>query len=113
MICVEATFTQAYSKLKMQVDLVAGSDVTLDITPQYFVPTASSVFTHLPVAEQTLRNANTQFRNGAYFPAICIYMHLDKTIGLRFYAENGLMAAAKLGWPAHLSKQQLKEIIGA
>lgn len=113
MICVEAGFSQAYSKLKVQVDLVAGSDVTLEITPQYFVPTASSVFTHLPAAEQTLRNANTRFRKGDYFSALCTYMHLDKTIGLRFYAENGLMAAAKLGWPAHLSKQQLREIIGA
>lgn len=111
-VCVEATFKQLYNKLKMQVDLVEGTDVTLDITPQYFVPTASSVFTHLPAAEQTLRRANTYFRDGNYFPALCIYMHLDRTIGLRFYAENGLMAAVKLGWPAYLSKHQLLEIIG-
>lgn len=110
-VCVAASFKQAFEKVKLQIDLVKGGDVTLEVTPRYFTETASSVFRRLPEAEQSLRHGNQSYRNGDFFTALCIYMHLDQTIGLRFYAENGLMAAAGLGWPGGLTREQLREIV--
>ncbi len=78
----------------------------------YLNPTAASLTGSLPEPQQTLRAANSGFRQGDYLYALCVYLHLDQTIGLRLYMENALMAVHRLGWSQLASSRRLREMLG-
>ena len=97
-IRLEHRFAHHHRGLRLQVDILAGSESTaLTIDKLLLVETPASVRRRLPANRLNIRSANQSYRSGDLETAMGLYFLLHQLRPLPMYTMNAKAAARKLG----------------